>query len=431
MKIQQIKQTLIDQQQEAQDIINDSQLIEREQLTLITESINSKLITVIVGIRRSGKSTLAMQSHKNKKFLYFNFDDEILAQIKTEELQDLLNIGLELKPDSTHLIFDEIQNIPKWELFINKLQRKKFKITLTGSNSRLLSSELASHLTGRHVSIEVLPLSFAETLKLLADDKTTKTTNLNSKKIIDLQLKFKYYIENGGFPEVYSLSENKKFRHMYAQELYDKILTRDIVQRRKIKNIKALKEVALLCLFNFSSRFSYQVTKRTSQINSLNTVKNYIDYLEESYLGFVIEPFSFKVKERISLPKKFYCIDPLILSAILKNENSDFGKKLENIIFLELRRMQKETYCIIDPKYEVDFAIREGRSITELIQVCWDLSEAETKAREIKSLLLAQKKYNAKKLKIITYATEDKIQIDESFVIEVTPAWKWLLTNSE
>lgn len=427
MNIQQLKQRLIDQQAEAVELLNAPSLIQREQMDSVLSSIESKLITVIVGIRRCGKSTLALQAHKNKSFFYFNFDDEILSQIKTEHLQTLIDLAFEIQPKATHLIFDEIQNIDRWEFFINRLQRKRIHITLTGSNSRLLSSELATHLTGRHISIEVLPLSFTEFLRLTKKNELILEKNPTSQNIIKIQSEFRNYIENGGFPEIYQFSNDTKIKDIYIKDLYDKILTRDVAQRRKIKNIKILKEIALLCQSHVASRFTYQSFKKTTASKSLSTIKNYVDYIEESYLNFIVQPFSFKVKERVSLPKKMYSIDSLILKNILKNQNTDFGKKLENLVYLELRRQTFDVYTIIEPTYEVDFCIREGRNITELIQVCWDFESNMTKEREIKSLINAYKKYKSKKLKIITYATEEVFQYDKSLYIEIIPAWKWVL----
>lgn len=426
MNFHQLKQILIDQQEEAKELLNAPTLIQREQLDSVVSSIDSKLITVIVGIRRCGKSTLALQAHKDRSFFYFNFDDEILSQIRTEQLQVLLDLAFEIQPTITHFIFDEIQNIDRWEFFINRLQRKKNHITLTGSNSRLLSSELATHLTGRHISIEIFPLSFLESLHLTKKTDLIEQKNITSQVKVQIQTEFKKYIENGGFPEVYQLS-NDKIKDLYVKDLYDKILTRDIAQRRKIRNVKNLKEISLLCQSHFASRFTYQSFKKTTASKSISTIKNYVDYIEESYLNFIVQPFSFKAKERISLPKKMYSIDSLILKTVLKNQDTDYGKKLENLIYLELRRQNHDVYTIIEASYEVDFCIRQGRSVTELIQVCWDFESNITKEREIKSLVSASKKYKTKKLKIITYAIEEKFQYDELLNIDIIPAWKWIL----
>ena len=153
----------------------------------------------------------------------------------------------------------------------------------------------------------------------------------------------------------------------------------------------------------YASQFTYHSVKNVSTINSINTIKNYIEYLQESYLGFVVEPYSHKIKERISLPKKFYTIDIALSEAILGKSYQDHGKKIENIVFLELKRRDKEIYYIKAPNYEVDFLIREGRTLSELIQVSWSLDDEKTKNREVKALILAAKEYKIKKLLIINY----------------------------
>ena len=419
-----LRQHLQEQQDTAHEIIK-YDLIERSELSNTLEFIDSKFITVIIGHRRSGKTTLALQAVKEKKFLYFNFDDEILSDLKSDQLNDLLEIGLSLTPQAQYLIFDEIQNVEKWEFFINRLQRKAFHIILTGSNSRLLSQELSTHLTGRHLSIELFTFSFKEYLRFnKVDAKNLKLEKTENRSLI-YNLFFDY-LEYGSFPETLSIPKNTSIYKTYIKELYDKIITRDILQRRKIRNIKSLKEIALIIISNFSSRFTFQSFKRSSTINSLNTVKNYVDYLQEAYICQVLEPFSYKIKQRVSLPKKIYPLDNSYINIILNKFGHDLGKKLENLVFLELKRRQHEIYCIIEPKYEVDFAIKQGRSIKSLIQVCWTLDNEETKKREVYAIKEAAKKFDVQDLAIITDNQEDEISYDK-LKIKVIPAWKWLL----
>jgi predicted AAA+ superfamily ATPase len=213
---------------------------------------------------------------------------------------------------------------------------------------------------------------------------------------------------------------------MYIRELYDKIITRDLVQRRKIKNIKALKEIAILLISNYSAQFTYSSIRKSSSINSINTIKNYIDYLQEAYLGFVVEPFSYKIKARISLPKKFYLIDISFIDAIFGSSSPDLGKRLENIVYLQLRRFYTEIYYVKQTHYEVDFLIREGRTIRELIQVAWSLEDPKTREQELKALIRGAEDFKCSQLTLITMNHEESLQF-AGYQIRIIPAWKWML----
>lgn len=426
MNKDQIRQILTDQQTEVLNMMAEDVLIPRSQQPFLEEALSTKLIKVISGIRRSGKSTLALLTLQKQNFLYINFDDENLSQVRTKDLQSIFEIGLTISKMPKLIVLDEIQNVTGWELFVNRLHRQKYNVIVTGSNSRLLSQELATHLTGRHIGIEVFPFSFYEylTFKKIA----LPEQNVTTLQRLQYQKQMQNYIETGGFPEVLQFKPDSRIFKNYLKELYSKIIDKDIAQRRKIKNIKALKEISLILMSQYASQFTYHSVKKVSTINSINTIKNYIEYLQESYLGFVVEPYSHKIKERISLPKKFYTIDIALSEAILGKSYQDHGKKIENIVFLELKRRDKEIYYIKAPNYEVDFLIREGRTLSELIQVSWSLDDEKTKNREVKALILAAKEYKIKKLLIITMATETIINTD-GLEIQILPLWKWLLIN--
>ncbi|MEQ1665611.1 MAG: ATP-binding protein, partial [Bdellovibrionales bacterium] len=340
----------------------------------------------------------------------------------------LLELGYRCNSNPKYIVFDEIQNVAGWELFINKLHRQKKNILLTGSNSRLLSSELATHLTGRQISIELFPFSYAEYLtsqKLDVQNPVITT----SKQRLEFENQFMNYLNRGGFPEVINEEIGSRYSQLYLKELYDKIINRDLVQRRKIKNIKALKEIAVHMMSLYSSQFTYQSVKKNSTYLSINTVKNYIDYLQEAYMGFVLDPYSFKIKERISLPKKYYVIDTALVESVVGRTTIDLGKKLENIIFIELKRRGHEIYYLNEPSYEVDFIIREGKEIIELIQVCWSTHDLKTKNREIAAFAKAAKKLNCQKCTLITFNEEANVSAD-GLNIHIIPAWQWLLTKS-
>ena len=427
MEMKEIAQRLRDQQKEVSELLERTDLVSRVQSEQFQEILSSKLIKVIIGIRRCGKSTLVLQNMKGAKFLYFNFDDEIFAHLEAKDLQMLLEQGLLIHPNVQQFVFDEIQNVEGWELFINRLKRRGYQITVTGSNSRLLSQELSTHLTGRHLTIELFPFSFEEYLvyrKILPE--SSKIQAGTTEEIASVKKALLEYIEQGGFPEILDFPLSSRAAMNYLKELYDRIVSRDIIQRKRIKNSRALREVSLILMSGYSSKFTYQSLKKQSSIQSVNTIKNYVDLLQMAYIGFVVEPFSFKVKERISLPKKFYLIDTSFADVLLGKTSSDMGKKLENIVFLQLRRQGLEIYYLHQPQYEVDFVIRQGRTITELYQVAWSIQNPETRQREVKALVKAAKQFPKAKLFLLTFEEQELIQQD-GVEIQVYPVWKWLL----
>jgi len=415
-----LKLIVIDQEQEIQQSLSSNKYIERQKFEELISFLDSNLIKVVLGIRRCGKSTLCLGVGKFSSIIYINFDDERFLNIENIDLEILISIAEEQKPEARIIILDEIQNVVGWELFVNRLRRKEKNVIITGSNSNLLSHELASHLTGRFITLELFPFSFREYL-----DYSQLKLNIKKLTTKDRTRLFSLYIEYknlGGFPEALKTQTATR----YLQELYSSIISKDIVSRKKIKHIKAFKEVSLLLFSQIGQRFTYQSVKKTVQINSVNTVKNYIMYLQEAYLGFVLEPYSNKVKERISLPKKFYAIDLAMVDKVTGNLTKNEGSKLENVVYIELIRRGFEVYFILEPNFEVDFCIRQGRSITTLIQCCLTLKDEITKSREVKSLLLAAEKYKCDHLLILTEDEIDEIKIKNK-KIQVLPIYDWLL----
>ena len=421
MEKQAVKQILLDQRQEISNIFN-TQIVEREIESKIKSALDDKLIKVISGVRRCGKSFLAHKVLKDKSYGYINFDDERLFGVKTEDLNYLLEVLREINPDFNYLLLDEIQNVEGWELFINRLQRIGYNLVITGSNSNLLSKELASSLTGRHLLIELYPFSFKEFLKYKnfsfdENDLFITEKKAQIKRLLDEYIKF------GGFPELYRV----EIKEQYLRDLYDKIISRDIVSRYKIKYVKALKELSLYLFSNFGSSITYQKLKNILEIKSVHTIKNYMDYLEEAYLTFQLNPFSFKLKEQLSGRRKIYTIDSGLINSISFQFSQNMGRLMENIVFTQLKIRGLEFYFYYSQsKEEVDFIIKDNLKIKELIQVCFNPDNLETREREIKSLLRASKYLKCDNLKIITSDTEKTEQIKGKNIVFV-PLWKWLL----
>ncbi|OGN62704.1 MAG: hypothetical protein A3F09_02250 [Chlamydiae bacterium RIFCSPHIGHO2_12_FULL_49_11] len=384
--------------------------------------VNDPSIMIISGIRRSGKSTIQRISQLElaKSDYYLNFDDERLIQFKVEDFQMLLEVLIELFGEQSTFYFDEIQNIEGWERFIRRLYEQGKKIYITGSNAKLLSKELGTHLTGRYIQLEVYPLSFREIiLHKYPDILSKKALSTNDTGMILHH--FSNYLNNGGIPEYVKFEKAE-----YLKDLFDGILYRDIITRYKINDERSLQEVVYYFASNIGKEFSYTKLGKIVGISSPHTIANYCNYLEQCYLCFFVNRYSHSLKKQIQYNKKCYMIDPAIIRITGFRISEDRGRLLENIVFLHLKRLGKEVYFHKDQK-ECDFVLREGNHIVEAIQVTAHLSNEEIKKREISGLVEAMKAYNLQKGLILTENEHDLIEVDGIQII-VTPIWKWLLS---
>ena len=418
-----IKEIILEQKKEAENILKDA-TIEREVEKKAVKCLKDDLIKVIIGVRRSGKSILAHRLLRNNDYGYINFDDERLLGIKTSDLNDLLEILNEINPKARYLLFDEIQNVAGWELFVNRLKRNDYNVIVTGSNSKLLSGELATHLTGRHVEIELYPFSFKEFLLYQGKIFSNDDFYLTSKRA-EIKKLLNDYLISGGFPELLRI----EMKEQYLRDLHDKIINRDIVERYNIKYTKTIKEISLFLLSNFGSKITYHKIKNVFEIKSAHTVKKYINYLENAYLVSELLPFSFKVKEQIKKPRKIYGIDIGLIGAFSANFSPNTGRAIENIVFLELKKRQNEIYFYTNPNdKEVDFVIKKGLRVNELIQVCLNLEDEDVKKREVDALLIASEELKCNNLLVITWDEEKEEKI-KGKKIKFIPLWKWLLED--
>lgn len=427
MNTEEIKKIVTDQQEEINEIFKKEKIIDRDlPKEKLTNFLKHPNILTITGARRSGKSILSTQLLKEKKHGYINFDDERLINIETKDLNNILQAFYELHgSDVEYLILDEIQNINDWELFANRLRRTK-KIVLTGSNSKLLSGELATHLTGRHIDFTLYPFSFKEYLTF-NNIKLTRENFYSTKKIAEIKKHLKNYIQLGGYPEVYKFGKTMLIR------TYEDIIQKDILLRYNIKNKKTFRELAKYLISNFSSEITYRKLRDIVSIKNEHTIKNYVDYLSTSYLIFIIERFSFKLKNQIIAPKKIYCTDTGMINSIAFRFSENTGKMLENLVAIELLRRKSywqtdsEVYYWKDHQQrEVDFVIKTGPKIKELIQVNHVSGKEEINKRETDSLTIASKELKCKNLLLITWDYDDEIVVD-NIKIRCTSIWKWLL----
>lgn len=417
-----IRQVLIEQKEEAKRIFHE-RIIPREIVPHAQKIFRSNLIKVITGVRRCGKSTLAHYLLKDKKYGYVNFDDERLLGVEAADLNDFLEVLHEIEGDFEYLLLDEVQNVRGWELFANRLKRSGYNVIITGSNARLLSKELATHLTGRHFAVELYPFSFKEFLvfnNYISDNLNLYTT----RQKVEIKRWLEKYLRYGGFPEVNKIEPKVQ----YLQELYDRIITRDIILRYNIKYTRDLKEIALFSISNFASKISYHKIRNIFEMKSVHTVKNYLNYMEEAYLLSQINAFSFKLKEQLKLPKKLYCIDTGIINAVIPKSTIDIGRSIENMVFLELKRRNREVYFYSQEGGEVDFLIREGGKINEMIQVSYSIEDKNTRKREINALLKASGELGCKNLNVITWDMESEEKVNQRR-IKYIPLWKWLISN--
>ncbi|MEK6855835.1 MAG: ATP-binding protein [Nanoarchaeota archaeon] len=414
-----IKETLMLQKREIERKLKEP-YVERLAKAL---KINDPLIKVIIGPRRAGKSFFALHYlSKGETFGYVNFDDEKLVELKSyDELIAELDV---LYGNPKTLFFDEIQNLSKWELFVNRLQRQGRNLVLTGSNSNLLSKELATHLTGRHTPINILTFSFKE---FLEHEKIELTSS-------EIKAKLDKYLTFGGYPE--PLMKNLDYKE-YISTLFDSIIYKDIIKRHSIRSSKGMEDLAFYLLANISNEYSYNSLTKIANLASSHTTEKYMSYLEESFIFFSLKRFSNKAKEQVSSNKKIYNFDNGMIYAKAFKMNPDFGKIYENVVAQELKRDEMDKKCELfywknQQQEEVDFVVKENLKIKKLIQVCYKLDKPETKDREVRALLKAGKELKCKDLLVITsdYEGEENVKwFDLQGDIKFIPLWKFLVRD--
>lgn len=378
---------------------------------------NSQII-VIKGMRRCGKSTVMqwLRSLEKSPQYYFNFDDDRLTNFTVDDFQLLLELFIEIIGPAKTVFFDEVQNIVGWERFVRRLHDHGYKIYITGSNARLFSRELGTHLTGRTISIELFPYSFSEYLDA---KKITITRN----KIIKTEEKgliksyFNDFVRMGGIPDYIRFEQPE-----YLSDLYDNILYRDIIVRHHVGKEQALKSLLYYLASNVGKDVSYNKLKTLLKLSSATTVSDYCYFIEMSYLCFFISQYSSSLKVQAHYGKKEYFIDQAFAQKIGFRVSEDRGRMLENIVFLELKRRKCEIYFHRE-KRECDFLVKESHKIIQAIQVTTHLDDPDIKARELEGLKEAMDTYHLKKGLILTEHTE----FTQGNII-VMPIWKWLLS---
>ena len=388
--------------------------------------LTSNRAQVVIGVRRSGKSTLCEMFLKRKKinFAYVNFDDERLEGLQAEDLDNLLEALYMTYGEFKYLFFDEIQNIKGWPLFVNRLLRQKIHLFITGSNSKLLSNELSTHLTGRNNKVELYPFSFFEFCTL----KKVETSSVSTKAKALRKAALQDYLQQGGFPELF----NESNRRGYVNGLLDAIIKNDIAKRFKVRNVEALRRIAAYLADNYCQEFVAKTVGGLFGVSN-HTAENYYSYLKEAFLLVGVNRFSFKSKDRVR-NEKVYVIDTSFVTEREDNFSlENIGWRLENIVCIELLRRYRPQFCDIfyykEDTSQVDFLVAKDGNVQELIQVSYDISNEKTRLREIRGLKNAAKKLGCKNLTLITFDTYETIE-EDGYTIKAIPATEWLLMQN-
>lgn len=418
-----MREVILSQKLERDELL-EGRYIPREGIKNAREQLHNNLIKVITGPRRAGKSVFSIQMLEGINFAYLNFDDERLTRIL--DYDEILKAIRQVYGETKIILFDEIQNLPRWELFVNRLHRRGYNIIITGSNAHLLSRELSTHLTGRYIQFQLYPFSFLEFLQA-KEFTIDETLELKERQGLLLGL-LDQYLEKGGYPEI--VVKGMEAKH-YLTTLFESILFKDIMKRYSVRYPRMLSDLAQYLITNHSNEFSYTKLKNILQFRSVHTIENYLKYLNEAFLVFTVDRFSFKLKEQMRSPKKLYGYDTGLINAIKFKTGKDLGRLMENLVAIELLRRKADFYYYksINGK-EVDFVIKQEEKKVQLIQVCYNIDDYATKKRELASLIKAGKELGCKNLTILTW----EYKADEEYKsrkVQFLPLWRWLTIKED
>ena len=418
-----ILEVLAEQQEEIKSY-KQLKWVERKEESLF--EFDTSMAQVVIGVRRSGKSTLCHKVllERGIRYGYVNFDDDRLAEMQVGDLNTVLSCVYQLYgTDIPYLVLDEIQDVDGWYLFVNRLLRTSLNIFITGSNAKLLSGELATHLTGRYNEIHLYPFSFSEYCQYHQIDTQSITTKADAGR----KRAFMDYIHDGGFPEMQRL-RNKR---AYVQSLIEAILRKDIQKRFKIRNIEALRKLAHHLINNACQEVNYDDLSEMLGIAD-KTAKKYVDYLSQAFLIQPLTRHSFKSSVRIR-NQKAYIVDTGLQGHrdnALAAEN--LGWRLENVAYIELLRRCAHDFLDVyyykpNPRAkEVDFVVCDQSKVVELIQVAYEIDSQRTYHRETTSLVKASEALSCNRLTLIAFSPTRNVEIDGK-TIHIVSALEWLL----
>lgn len=416
-------EVILTDQQEELEARRKGYLCHREEEKLI--DLKSPQAQVVIGVRRSGKSTLCFQALESAdvKYAYADFDDERLQGIDAGLLNELLEVLYKIYGDFEYLFLDEIQDVDGWHLFVNRMLRKKMHVVITGSNAKLLSSELATHLAGRAKEIHLYPFSFAEYCAMKGIDTERQSTKAEGIR----RAAFDEYMRHGGFPELLSISDKRA----YVSALVDNILKRDIEQRYNISYKAAFEQLAQHLLNVSPTSIVTTDLADTFHIKSEHTVKNYLAYLRQAFILIGIRKYTAKSKVRVT-QEKVYAVD-----VALMNQRADafagdnLGWRLETVVLLHLMKRCKQNgwdlYYLKERSGECDFIVCSGKTVMQAIQVSYDTAAEKTRKREINGLLLANKQTQCENLLLLT-DHEYGNMVKDGHRITIRPVYDWSIS---
>lgn len=399
----------------------------------IQPPIDTKKIITLIGVRRCGKTSIfyhminqLIEKIEKTKILFLNFEDERF-ELNSDELDLILQAYMELYPSyklsECYFFFDEIQNIPNWEKFIRRMYDTVSKnIFITGSNSKLLSSEIATSLRGRTLNFEIFPLSFKEYLSF----KDIEVDFYSSKSLAFIKNAQESFLKNGSFPEILFLEEI--YANKTLQEYFNVLLYKDLAERYNITNTVALKFFLKRIISSSTKQIS--INKIFNELKSSgikigkNTLYEFLEYVQNIYLALTLQKYDNSLINKELGEKKIYSIDIGLNNATEFRFSDDIGKSLENAVFLELKRKEFDIYYYRTSKSECDFLVFDKNTISDVIQVTFDMSDENTKSREIKGLIEACKNFDLKSGIIITFDSEDEL-IENGIKIKIIPFYKW------
>jgi uncharacterized protein len=394
------------EQQKDRLLLRDSGL--KRELVPSVQSLSSHAL-IISGIRRCGKSTLLLQMMEkvaDELVLFLNFDSPQLFEFAISDFTRLDHL-IEQKPVKM-LFFDEIQLVDGWEMYVRQKLDEGYQVIITGSNASLLSMDLGSRLTGRHITQRLFPFSFSEFLSF--------------KSLASSAESLKEYMNSGGFPEYLKNGDDEQLT-----TLFEDILIRDIVTRHGIKDVKSLHRLALYLVSNIGNRVTATKLKQAMSVGATSTILSWFSYLEFAYLVSFLPRFSYSTKAQLINSRKVYAIDLGLVNAISNVTTEDLGRKLENLIYLHLRKKYTELFYF-DENGECDFVVMENGVVVELIQVSYELTP-DNLNREINGLVRAMSFFKKQKAIIVTFADKDHIEQD-IYKIDVVPAYEYLLDKN-
>lgn len=431
MNVEELKAVIASQHEDLEGLFRKERIVERDlDRSRIKNFLIKPNVLAILGVRRCGKSVFSWLLLKGEKFGYINFFDERLVGLRAEELNDILQAFYELYgSDVDYFVFDEVQKVNGWERFVSRL-RTSNKIVITGSNSDLLRGDLATFLTGRHIDVELLPFSFKEYLRatgITLDENWEYSTS----SIAMIKKALSEFMEKGGFPEV------GKFGSLMLSGIYRDIIENDIIGHHKIRNPQSLRELAKYLISNTGKEMTFNKLRASLGIKDTHTIAKYSAYISDAYLIFLLERFSYKLKEQFKAPKKVYCIDTGLANNVAFKLSKDFGRLMENIVFIELLRRKQyfkpdwELYYWKDHRgREIDFVIKTAESVKQLIQVTYASGKSEIEKREVESFTVASSEMKCDSMLVITWDYEETISMGDK-TIAFIPMWKWLLKSPQ